>query len=94
MRIKNRKPYVPKNILWRIEDRKAVVFDELHGEPYLLNETGTTIWSHCVANKPIYEIIDQLQSEYNVDPQIIEKDVSSILAEFRKKGVVNFYNDT
>ena len=36
MNIKNRIPVIPANVLWRTDDEKAVLFDELNGEPYIL----------------------------------------------------------
>jgi len=90
MKQKNRIPVIPPHILWRIDDGKAVLFDEVNGEPYLLNETGTTIWLQCVAQQPVREMIHWLQAEYDAPASVIEKDVITILAEFRKKGVLHF----
>ena len=94
MKLKNRKPFIPQNILWRIEDDKAVIFDEVSGEPYVLNETGTLVWSYINRKIKIHEIIKELQQNHKVAPEIIETDVISILKQFRKLGVVRFSNDT
>jgi len=90
MQLKNRKPIIPKNILWRSEENNIVIFDERNGEPYLLNETASVVWKYCVAQKSVTEIVSLILSEYGRDNQSIKSDIVALLKNLRKKGVLTF----
>jgi hypothetical protein len=76
----------------------AVVFRELDGEAVLLNldsgvyfgldEVGTRVWALLVEHGTLERVCSQLMEEYDVEPAVLEQDVSRLVEEMRHKGLV------
>ncbi|RMF92189.1 MAG: PqqD family protein [Candidatus Schekmanbacteria bacterium] len=84
-----RVPVPSEKILSRIENAKAVIFDDSVGEPYLLNETGTLIWQLCDGNLKIKEIIEILCQQFEDDPSRIEKEVLDFIDKLKEKKIIS-----
>jgi Coenzyme PQQ synthesis protein D (PqqD) len=76
----------------------AVVFRELDGEAVLLNldsgvyfgldEVGTRVWALLVEHGTLERVCSQLMEEYDVEPAVLEQDVSRLVEELCHKGLV------
>jgi len=75
-----------------------VVFRELDGEAVLLNldsgvyfgldEVGTRVWALLVEHGTLERVCSLLVEEYDVEPAVLEQDVSRLVEEMRHKGLV------
>lgn len=80
----------------RISDE--VLFQEVSGEAVLLDlkseqyfgldKVGTHVWQLLNQNLPEESIIEQLLQRYEVDRPTLENDVSQLLAQLEKAGLV------
>lgn len=71
---------------------------ELGGELVLLNlasgvyfgldETGTRMWSVMTGGGTIQEALNVLLSEYDVDPELLKRDLTSLIERLAAKGLV------
>jgi len=67
---------------------ESVVLDFKSGMYYGLDEVGASIWKLIAEPRTVGEICDALAAEYEVAPQVCERDVIALLAEFAAKGLV------
>jgi len=77
----------------------AVVFRELAGGAVLLNlksgvyygldVVGTRVWSLLVQNNPVSAVCATLLGEFDVAPDVLERDVVRLVSEFCEKGLVS-----
>ncbi|MFZ5517047.1 MAG: PqqD family protein [Candidatus Zhuqueibacterota bacterium] len=80
---------IPANVLWREEKDRIVLFNEESGEPYLLNEIGTSIWKLCVQEKTQAEIISVMLENYEGNYEQISRETQQFLSNLCKAGFLN-----
>ncbi len=51
---------------------------------YTLNETGASIWQLIDGKRKLKEMEDEIFKEYEVDSQVLEKDIEEIMKEFEE----------
>lgn len=56
---------------------------------YTLNETGAFIWELIDGKRNIEEIIGILREEYDVEPDLAEKDVLSLMEDMSNYLIIN-----
>lgn len=62
------------------------VFDPTTGNTYTLNETALAIVRYLKSDKTKEEIIQSILSEYEVDAEEIERDLSDLLIQLKELG--------
>jgi pyrroloquinoline quinone biosynthesis protein D len=97
------------DILWREEDEPAadakkglaagedveavgtsVLFSD--GVMLSLNILGTEIWKRC-DGRDVEDIVAELQTLFDVEPQVLRSDVKEFLAELEQKGFIRYDNN-
>ena len=81
-------PRIRENILYRIENGKAVLLDAISGEPYILNETATKIWQYLDGKTELNKIIEQIVCDYQTDKKQIREEILQFLNELIEKELV------
>lgn len=61
---------------------------DMEGELYTLNETGRAIWRKLDGTKKVREIAAELSEEFEAPPEVLEADVTGLLAELLKRKMV------
>ncbi|HEY6507112.1 MAG TPA: PqqD family protein [Vicinamibacterales bacterium] len=82
----------------RLAIHPSVVFRELDGEAVLLNldsgvyygldAVGTRVWALVVEHGTARGVCDQMEKEYAVSPEVLERDVDRLITEMRDKGLL------
>lgn len=82
----------------RVSLSKQQVFADLGGETVILNsktgiyygldEVGARVWSLIQEPRKVSEITSALQEEYEVDADRCEKDLSALLRDLEKHGLI------
>jgi len=77
---------------------KDVLVNELQGESVLLNldnenyygldEVGTRMWALLKESESIQQAYDQLLEEYEVDPDLLRKDMEELIGKLVDEGLV------
>ena len=55
---------------------------------YTLNEVGARIWELIDGSLSICKIRDRVASEFDVDPEVVEKDLLGLLSQLKEIGLV------
>lgn len=79
-----------------------VLAQDLAGESVLLNiqteqyfsldDIGTQMWQTLIEKDSIQTAIDALQVEYNVEPELLQKDVKNLIEELLANELVEVSN--
>jgi len=79
---------VPETVLFRELDGESVLLN-LGTESYLgLNEVGTRMWSALTTSSTIQAAYDELQTEYDVAPEVLRQDMETLLGQMLEHGLV------
>ena len=58
------------------------------GSIYTLNAVGSDVWNLLDGKRPVHEIVNRLQREYEVDPVTLSADILRLLAEMQQEGLI------
>jgi len=67
---------------------EAAVLDFKSGMYYGLDEVGARIWKLIAEPRTVGEICDIILAEYDVEPDVCERDVIALLGELAANGLV------
>lgn len=86
--------FLPQNV----KISQEVLFQEIEGESVLLNlaneqyfgldEVGTRIWHLLSENGDVASVLSKLKNEYDVDSDILQNDLASLIEELKQNGLV------
>jgi hypothetical protein len=69
-------------------DNEVVALSIEHGTCYGLNRVGSRIWNLLARPTRIGDLCATLLAEYNVDPNVCERQVLDLLEELRSEGLI------
>ncbi|HIK07695.1 MAG TPA: lasso peptide biosynthesis PqqD family chaperone [Trichormus sp. M33_DOE_039] len=72
---------------------EAVILDIKSGVYYGLNQVGASIWNLIQVPKTVKEIQAALLAEYDVEPDICDREVMALLEDLAAKGLIQITND-
>jgi Coenzyme PQQ synthesis protein D (PqqD) len=79
------------DVLIREVEGEAVILD-LKTERYLgLNKVGMRMWSALTACDCVQTAYDQLISEFDVDPDVLQRDLSDLIEKLIAEGLVEIH---
>lgn len=78
-----------KNIAWRLIDGEAVIITPADSTMHSLNETGTRIWELLGQNQTVAQVADRIRQEFDVSPEVAQKDTLWFIQCLSKKGLVS-----
>ena len=78
----------PDDVLVRVLDGEAVVFN-LESESYFgLDEVGTRMWTMLTESDSIQDAYEILLAEYDVEPAQLKADMADLIAQLQENGLV------
>ena len=79
---------IPENILFRqLEDESVLL--HLNKEMYYgLDDVGTRMWIVLAESESIREAFDVLSAEYDIEPDVLEKDLIGLIEHLLNKGLL------
>jgi len=82
---------IPKNVLVRVFQNESVLLN-LDSECYHgLDDVGTHMWQAVTQSKTLQEAYDLLQSEFEVDPATLKKDLADFIERLVQRGLVEVH---
>jgi hypothetical protein len=69
-------------------DREVVLMNVGRGRCYGLGETGTSVWRRLGSPIRVDDLCRELMLEYHADPELLVKDVISLLENLQEEGLV------
>lgn len=75
-------------LVWSDLEGDTVVLDAEAGTYYTLNEVAASVWKKIDGKNCVGDIVELLLEEYDVDRPTLEKDLESLVADLKDKGLV------
>lgn len=82
------KTTVPRDVLFRELDGEAVLLNLADETYYGLDEVGTRIWQALAESDSIEKAMNQVRVEYDVDDQTLAEDMSELIGELVRRGLL------
>jgi hypothetical protein len=73
---------------------EAVILDFKSGVYYGLNEVGARIWNLIQQPKSVSEIRDAIVAEYEIEPEVCDRDLKALLQQLEASGLIEVRNET
>ena len=75
--------------VWRIVDDEAMIVHLDSGGLFSLDRIGTEVWTALQDGVAPAEIVATIAGKYGVDEQVVQRDVSDLLADLARAGLVD-----
>jgi len=79
---------VSDDVVFRELDGEAVILNLGSGTYFGLDEVGTRVWALIEAHGRLRAVYDMLLDEYDVPPDVLERDLIRLVSEMAEKGLV------
>ena len=79
---------VSDDVVFRELDGEAVILNLGSGTYFGLDEVGTRAWALIEAHGDLRAVYDTLLDEYDVPPDVLERDLIRLVSEMAGKGLV------
>lgn len=66
----------------------GILYDEEEGQVHHLNATAALVWEACQQGATLPELVSCVRIAYEVAPRQAEQDVTSVLGQLEKSGVL------
>ena len=77
------------HVVWTRHADATVLLDAERGVYYTLNDVAGRIWELLAAGEPVIEMLRVVGGEYEVERQVLEVDVATLLRELRNARLVD-----
>jgi hypothetical protein len=77
------------DLAWRMVDDEVLIVNIKTGHYFALNEVASKIWVALQAGQLPQQVADQLSQIYGIDAQVINTDISELLAELKTENILN-----
>ncbi|MDP8299234.1 MAG: PqqD family protein [Candidatus Tantalella remota] len=78
------------DIVLRVEEKEALLFDPADGNLLCINSTGIFIWEKCDGSRDIEAIALLVSDEFEVSEEKSLEDCKNFLKEMEKTGFVGY----
>ncbi len=75
-------------MVWEMVEEKAIILDPENGKYFNLNKTASQIWKMVNRCKDSKELVDILLKMYNVEIEVLTKDVEESLEWMRANNLI------
>ncbi len=75
------------SVLWQALGEESVLLDADSGTYYGLNAVGTRVWKLIQEPRSLVEVRDVLVLEFDVDPELCERDLHNLADELVRRGL-------
>lgn len=80
------------DIVDRVEEKEALLFNAADSNMLCVNETGVFIWKLCDGKHSEKEISKKITASYDISGDIAAKDCCSFLREMKENGFIGDKN--
>jgi hypothetical protein len=90
MLVKTSVPVRNPEIIAKLAEDEAVLVMPHKGQVKVVNEVGAVIWELIDGKRTIELIIEEIVSQFDVDPVTAESDVINFTTELYKREIIDF----
>lgn len=76
------------HVVWARHADATVLLDVERGLYYTLNDVASRVWELLVSGEPVIEVLRVLGGEYEVDRELLESDVTTLLRDMRAARLI------
>ena len=77
-----------RRVAWRDIEGESVLVDPTTGTVFVLNGTGSRIWSYLEEPLPRRDIVRRISSEHRQEERVVSRDVSRFLEALIARGLI------
>lgn len=88
----SQKVSIPDDVLFRNLDGESVLLNLENENYYGLDEVGTRMWDVLTTSTSIQAAYDTLLSEYEVAPEVLQRDINRLIEDLLEQGLVEINN--
>jgi len=77
-----------RHVFAREFDGELVLLDLARGDYYGLDAIGARLWHGLVAGRTVADIAAEIAPDYDVEPEVLRRDLVALLVELGDKGLV------
>jgi hypothetical protein len=78
----------PPHVVWVRHTDATVLLDVGRGLYYTLNGSAGRVWELLTAGEPVIEVLRLMGDEYEVDPQVLETDVTALVGAMQAARLI------
>ena len=82
------KVIVPPDVLLNTIDGESVILSLVSESYFGLDESATRMWSALTTSDSIQQAYETLLTEYEVEPDVLRRDLSNLLDKLSERGLV------
>jgi len=79
-----------EKVVWRTLDKDCILLHLTSGIYYTLNEVGTFLWKSFDGKRRLQDIYEEILDRYEVDPEAAKNDLSELMEDLMKEGLVTY----
>lgn len=79
---------IPPEIVFRVVNGEAVILDTASSKYFGLNEVGTRMWALLSEHATVYQALERLKLEYDVDAEQLEHDLLEFANQMATRGLM------
>ena len=77
-----------RRIAWRDIEGESVLIDPKTGTVFVLNGTGSRIWSCLEEPLPRKDLVQRISNEHGQEERVVSEDVSRFLEALKARGLI------
>jgi len=77
-----------EHVIAQLTGQDMVLFHLESGSYYSLNELGARIWELCNGHRPIIDVADQIETEYDAPRELILNDCRALICKLLENSLL------
>ncbi|CAM2068120.1 PqqD family protein [Sulfidibacter corallicola] len=83
---------ISTSVLTQSVGKESVLLDLKKGTYFELNAMGSAIWNSLQETQSLDQTLERLLSEYQVDRQTLQTDLTDLVGRLKEHGLVELHN--
>lgn len=84
---------LPKHVVFTFVDKDAILLNTQDNQYFGLDNVGARLWELVTQGKTLRESYNLMVGEYDVEPELLEKDLLELIADLRENGLVKIVEE-
>jgi hypothetical protein len=87
-RLRGKRATISSDIAGRVIDGEPFLVTPSDWKMHHFNEVGSRMWLLLSEKKPLDEVVDQIEQEYEVEREVLEKDFVHFIEELLERDLI------
>ncbi len=77
-----------EKVVWRALEKDCILLHLTSGIYYTLNDVGRFLWESFDGKRKLQDIYEEMLDQYEADPEMAKNDMSELIDDLMKEGLV------